>query len=103
MRAPVLHVFLAACGLAAAVPAQADDNWDCGGTKIIEIGMSQDEVLENCGPPTSKKVEEQAQRDGKHYVGTVPFERWTYSSYSSTRVLTFDEGKLISIETPETP
>jgi hypothetical protein len=100
MRARALQLFFAASWLVTASPVLADDNWDCGGTKIIEIGMSQDEVLENCGAPSSKAVDEQAQRDGKHYVGTVPLEHWTYTSYSSTRVLTFDQGKLIAIETP---
>lgn len=98
MKALVLSSIFAACCLLVAGRSLADDDWDCGGAKIIEIGMTQDEVLENCGPPTSKSVDEQARREGRQYVGTVPFERWTYSSYSSTRVLTFDEGKLISIE-----
>jgi hypothetical protein len=98
MKAPLLPMVLATCFLLPAAGSRADDDWDCGGAKIVEIGMTQDEVLENCGPPTSKAVDEQAQRDGKHYVGTVPLERWTYSSYSSSRVLTFDQGKLVSIE-----
>ncbi len=98
MKVLVIPLILAAACLLPAGRSLADDTWNCGGAKIIEIGMTQDEVLESCGPPTSKAVDEQAQRDGKYYVGTVPFERWTYSSYSSTRVLTFDQGKLISIE-----
>lgn len=96
MRGPAGACVIAA--FLAAGPTQADDDWNCGGARIVEIGMSQDEVLASCGPPASKSVEEQARRDGNRYVGTVPFERWTYSSYSSTRVLTFDQGKLIAID-----
>lgn len=100
MRRTGLSVIVAASLMVAAGPSRADDDWNCGGAKIVVIGMSQGDVLDNCGPPTSKSVDEQARREGKQYVGTVPFERWTYSSYSSTRVLTFDQGKLIAIDSP---
>jgi hypothetical protein len=32
------------------------------------------------------------------YTGTVPVEHWTYASDTVKRVLTFDQGKLVSID-----
>ena len=81
----------------AGASAQADDVMRCG-SKIIEIGMLQSEVMQHCGEPTSRDVSPQAVRSGNRMVGTTPMERWTYSDYSSTRVLTFDGDKLVSIE-----
>ncbi len=81
----------------ASVSVQADDGIRCG-SKIIEIGMTQSEVMQYCGEPTSRDVSPQAVRSGNRMVGTTPMERWTYSDYSSTRVLTFDGDKLVSIE-----
>jgi hypothetical protein len=62
------------------------------------LGATQSDVLRNCGEPTSKTVEKEAKRQGRHYVGTTPIEHWTYASDTVTRVLTFDQGKLVSIE-----
>ena len=85
-------------GLAAA-PALADDSFVCG-SRIIELGLTQDEVLAQCGAPTSKDVQEEAVRSGNRTVGVTQTSRWTYASYSSTRVLVFDGDKLVGIEDP---
>jgi hypothetical protein len=77
--------------------ARADDSWACGNT-IITLGATESDVLQNCGEPTSKSVEQEAKRQGRHYVGTTPIEHWTYASDTVTRVLTFDQGKLVSIK-----
>lgn len=95
-RARVLVLLLAAAPVAAAV---ADDSFVCG-SRIIELGLTQAEVLEQCGEPTSKDVQEEAVRSGNRAVGVTQTSRWTYASYSSTRVLVFDGDRLIDIEDP---
>ena len=77
--------------------AVADESFRCG-SKIIEVGMTQSDVLAHCGAPTSKAVEEQDVRSGNQVVGKTELHRWTYDSYSATRVLVFDQDRLISIE-----
>lgn len=85
---------------ALAVPLAAaaqDDSFRCGSI-VVSIGMSQDDVLQNCGDPASKTVEQVAVREGVQYAGTTAVEHWTYVSGAVTRVLTFDQGKLVSID-----
>jgi hypothetical protein len=43
-------------------------------------------------------VDVQDVRSGNRVVGTTEVHRWTYESYSGTRVLVFDQDKLRSIE-----
>jgi hypothetical protein len=91
-----LAVILA--GLAASVaPAAADGTFRCG-SKLIELGMTPGQVLEQCGEPTSKDEEVHDVRSGPQVVGKTTVARWTYSSYSATRVLVFDADKLVRIE-----
>lgn len=82
-----------------AVPALADDKFVCG-SKIVERGATQAEVLAQCGAPTSKDVQEEAVRSGTRQVGVTLKSRWTYSSHASTRVLVFDGDTLVEIQTP---
>jgi hypothetical protein len=77
--------------------ARADDTFRCG-SKIIAVGMTQAAVLKSCGEPTSKTDEAVPVRSGNQVVGTTTMHRWTYESYSATRVLVFDEDKLVSIQ-----
>jgi Protein of unknown function (DUF2845) len=77
--------------------AVADESFRCG-SKIIEVGMTQADVLEHCGDPTARAVEVQDVRSGNQVVGKTELRRWTYESYSATRVLMFDQDRLISIE-----
>ncbi len=78
-------------------PAIADDGFHCG-SKIITIGMTQAEVLEHCGAPTSKTEETVPVRSGPQVVGTTQSYKWTYSSWGATRVLVFDQDKLVAIQ-----
>jgi len=78
--------------------AMADDTWLCE-TRIIMIGAKQADVLEYCGEPTSKTSDTDAMREGDYYEGTAPIERWTYATDTVTRVLTFDQGVLVSMDT----
>jgi hypothetical protein len=81
-----------------AVTAIANGPFRCG-SKIIDAGMTQAEVLEYCGEPTSKTTEVQDVRSRNNRIlGTTKIHRWTYESYSATRVLVFVEDKLQSIE-----
>jgi hypothetical protein len=77
--------------------AVADDGFRCG-SKIIVVGMTQAEVLESCGAPTSRTEEAVPVRSGPQVVGTTRMHQWTYSSFNSTRVLVFDADKLVSIQ-----
>ncbi len=72
------------------------DSMRCGG-KVISIGMSMSEVLQYCGEPASKEIEEHDVRSGNRVTGTTQLHRWTYSDYSRVRVLEFDQDKLLSI------
>jgi hypothetical protein len=84
------------CGMTAEA-AVANGSMRCG-SKLIEVGMTQSDVLEHCGAPTSKEEEEMPVRSGNQVTGTTLSSRWTYDSYGATRVLLFDQEKLVSIE-----
>lgn len=75
----------------------ADSTFRCG-NRLIEPGMTRSEVLSACGEPTSKTVEVQDVRSGTRVVGKTEVQRWTYESYSATRVLVFDQDTLKAIE-----
>jgi hypothetical protein len=77
--------------------AAADDTFRCG-NRLVEPGMTRAEVLELCGEPTSKTTEVQDVRSGTRVVGKTEVQRWTYESYSATRVLVFDQDTLKAIE-----
>ena len=88
---------LALCAVVPLGVAVADDTLRCG-NRLIEPGMAQAEVLALCGEPTSKTVEVQDVRSGNQVVGKTEVQRWTYASYSTTRVLVFDQDTLKAIE-----
>jgi starvation-inducible outer membrane lipoprotein len=71
----------------------------CGG-KIVEVGMSADEVLRYCGPPTRKEVEEHDVRSGGRVVGVTYLHRWYYDRgfAGKPKVLEFDQDRLIAIK-----
>lgn len=77
--------------------AAADDGFRCG-SKIVVTGMTQAEVLNYCGAPTSQSEEVVPVRSANQVVGTTTSYRWTYSSFSATRVLVFDQDTLVAIE-----
>ena len=86
-----------ACVGTSVAPAVADGTFRCG-NELIEPGMTQGQVLAQCGAPTSKSEETQDVRSGPQVVGKTTVSRWTYASYSATRVLVFDGDKLVRIE-----
>jgi hypothetical protein len=89
---------LVAICLIVPVAAAADDEGMRCGSKLIEIGMTRSAVLGQCGAPSSKSEEIVPVRSGNQVVGQTSIQRWTYADYSSTRVLVFDQDKLVSIE-----
>jgi hypothetical protein len=84
------------CGLVAGT-AVADDDFRCGG-RIVRIGATQAGVLDACGAPDSKTVEKVDVRSNNRVVGQTEVWRWTYVMNGRTRVLTFDQETLKSIE-----
>ena len=90
-------VLLALSGIALSGASLADESFRCG-SKLIVPGMSQAEVLQHCGDPASRSTEKQDVRSGNRVTGQTEVHRWTYESYSVTRVLVFDQDQLVSIE-----
>jgi len=84
------------CGLLA-VTAFADDDIRCG-SRIVRIGATQAGVLDACGEPASKAVEKVDVRSNNRVIGQTEVSRWTYVMNGRTRLLTFDQDKLKSIE-----
>lgn len=79
--------------------AHANDTLRCG-SKIVDTGMSMDEVKKYCGTPSSTEVEEHDVRSGNRVVGKTQLNIWRYnrSSQQKTAVLQFDQQKLMSIK-----
>jgi len=83
----------------ASFPATAaGDTLRCG-SKIVNTGMSMDEVRKYCGEPTAQKVEEIPVRSGGHVTGTTEMHYWTYRRGSGQKpaTLEFDQDRLVSI------
>lgn len=80
-----------------AMPANAE-TLRCG-SKIVDTGMSMDEVKKHCGNPSSSSIEEQDVRSGNRVVGKTQVHTWLYNrgSGQNTAVLVFDQEKLMSI------
>ena len=85
-----------ACSLLAGT-VQADDDFRCG-SRIVRVGATQAGVLDACGQPDTKAVEKVDVHSGNRVVGQTEVWRWTYTMNGRTRVLTFDQDKLKSIE-----
>jgi len=69
------------------------------GSKIVDVGMSMDQVRKFCGQPSSSSIEEQDVRAGNRVVGKTQLHIWHYkrSSGQKTAILEFDQDKLMSI------
>ncbi|MFO1406718.1 MAG: DUF2845 domain-containing protein [Steroidobacteraceae bacterium] len=93
------RVALACAALLAAVPVavRAGDTMRCAG-QVITTGMSKDDVRSACGAPDSTEDVVQPVRAGKQVVGQTTQSVWTYASSTVTRVLVFDQDRLVSIQ-----
>ena len=80
------------------LPASAEDTLRCG-SKIVQTGMTMEEVKKYCGNPSSTSIEEQDVHAGPRVVGTTQIHTWRYNRASGQRtaVLEFDQEKLMSI------
>jgi hypothetical protein len=87
----ILIVYLAS-------PVLAQETLRCGG-KIVQTGMTMEEVKKHCGNPSSTTIEVQDVRSGPRVVGTTEIHTWRYSRSSTQRtaVLEFDQQELKSI------
>jgi hypothetical protein len=94
VRTLVMSLFITAAPLRVAV---AEEAFRCQG-QLVERGMTQAQVRQLCGDPTSKTTEVQDVRTGNRVTGTTDVHRWTYASYGETRVLVFDQDRLRDIE-----
>lgn len=112
-----LMLFLLFYPLSAQAYRQFHDSFRCG-TQLVSIGDSKYEVLRRCGEPTWVEVreEERVSRDTynpylfdgetRRYRAPlltkekVIIEEWTYNLGSNhfIRYLTFENGRLVSIE-----
>ena len=97
------NIFATTLSMAASA-AVADDTLRCGNA-IIDVGMVAEQVVDRCGEPKSKVVEDVPVRQrtksgGVNTIGSTRVERWTYDrGYGQfPALLTFEEGKLKSIE-----
>lgn len=81
-----------------ASPVVAQETLRCGG-KIVQAGMTMEEVKKYCGNPSSTRVEVQDVRSGPRVVGTTEIHIWHYDrgSMQRTAVLEFDQNELRSI------
>jgi hypothetical protein len=77
--------------------ALSDGDFRCG-SRIITTGMTQSQVLDACGEPATRDVEDVDVRSGNQVVGRTAVWRWTYEYSGTTRVLVFDQDTLKSIE-----
>jgi hypothetical protein len=77
--------------------ALAGGDFRCG-NKIITTGMTQSQVLDACGEPATKDVEDVDIRSGNQVVVRTAVWRWTYEISGTTRVLVFDQDTLKSID-----
>jgi hypothetical protein len=97
-------IVVVALGGLGSLAARADDSIRCGNA-LITVGMVASQVTAKCGEPKDRSVTQVPQRvrrsNGTSAVtGTVSVERWTYDrGYGQfPALLTFEEGKLKSIE-----
>ncbi len=97
MRLNASRPVVAACCCMLAGAALADDDFRCG-SRIVRVGATQAGVLDACGQPEAKTVEKVDVRSGNRVVGQTEVWRWTYTMNGRTRVLTFDQGTLKSID-----
>lgn len=98
MRLPSCIPLLALTAALAAAPAHAGFRCD---TELVRRGMTPYEVLERCGEP----VYELGWTDFRYPGLFVRVDEWTYELGRNKfrRLLTFENGRLIRIETRSKP
>jgi hypothetical protein len=84
--------------LISAAALAATETLRCG-NKIVQTGMTMEEVENYCGKPSTSTVEVQDVRSGNRVIGTTELHYWTYdrATGQNAAVLKFDQEKLLSI------
>jgi len=92
------RMFLLVLAMLLAAGAGADDTLRCG-SKIVRVGMTEEEVRGYCGQPSSSRIEEQDVRSGGRLIGKTEIHIWRYDRAAGQMPadLVFDQGKLKSI------
>jgi hypothetical protein len=91
--------------LLGSLPPAGADTFRCG-QRIATTDMSVEELLDACGEPTSRSVEEidvygpNVHGAGNVKRGTITVERWTYDRgpQAFAMVVTIEDGVIKSIE-----
>jgi hypothetical protein len=95
---PPRAFLLAACLLAAAMPAARADTLRCG-QRLVSLGDLVAQVLDSCGAPAHRNLIPPALApNGLPREGAVTVEDWTYGPLNGMRhYLRFIDGRLVSI------
>jgi hypothetical protein len=104
MTSQGVQISVAVALLILAGAAQAEDVIRCQGS-LVRAGMIAPQVVAKCGEPKTKDVESVPIRvrranGSSGVIGATQIERWTYDRGAGQfpALLTFEEGKLKSIE-----
>ena len=96
---------LVAAAASVSFDAGADDSMRCRSGRIIDVGMTVAEVSGLCGEPKSRTTEEtpvmtRLPTGAVRQTGTTRVERWLYARGQGQfdAMLTFEDGKLLSID-----
>ena len=98
---------LALLAAAALIPvgASAEDTMRCRNGRLVNVGMTAEDVSSRCGEPKSRTVEQipvQARlpTGAVRQTGTTQIERWIYGRGQGQfdAMLTFEGGKLERID-----
>ncbi len=92
-------ILVASLFLAVTNPALAErDTLRCG-SQIVKIGMTMDEILQACGEPNTRKIEEIPVRSGNRVTGTTEIQTWVFERPGGKPAsLVFDQESLVSIK-----
>ena len=100
---PLAVVFAAAALVS--LETRAEDSMQCRNGRIINKGMASAEVIDACGQPKSRMIDEipvQARSRNGNVVqtGTTHAERWIYARGQGQfdAQLTFEDDKLVRID-----
>ena len=105
MRVALTLTLVVGVGGSISLGASADDTVRCRNGRLVNVGMTADEVSSRCGEPKSRTVEEipvlaRLPTGATRQTGTTQAERWIYGRGQGQMdaLLTFEDGKLRRID-----
>ena len=105
MRVDLTLTLVVGVGGSISLGASADDTVRCRNGRLVNVGMTADEVSSRCGEPKSRTVEEipvlaRLPTGATRQTGTTQAERWIYGRGQGQMdaLLTFEDGKLRRID-----